>query len=189
MPNSSRHRSVASGAAIAIATIALATACGTPTDDKGRGASPSSGSANATSGQSSSLADVNARDLIGMSGNEVLNRIFIKKYWGVTPMGDGWVRDFGGVRFSTEQLNLVNPLVPEKAEQHQTITGDSRVVTACVTHDASGNSYGLHLGVLPIDLVTDEILDRGRNGEYREIMDRNTSCRSWGPPLPLSRMK
>lgn len=138
--------------------------------------------------QTKVLADVTARDLIGMSGNELQNRLFIEKYW-QTQIGDGRVRNFGGVRFSTERLNLVTVIVPDKAQKYATLVGDAQIVASCVTQNKADDSYGLYLGVLSVDLATEEMIARGKAGEYTEIMDRNTPCRSWGPILPLSAMR
>lgn len=133
------------------------------------------------------IADLPASDLIGMSGNEMLDRVFIDKYRN-TQVGDGRVRDFGGIKFSTERLNLVKSLVPDKADQYEMYTGEYRVVTACVTQNKSDNSFGLYLGTLPQKFASDSLIEAGRAGDHRDIMDRNTPCHSWGPPLPLSQM-
>ncbi|UQE75306.1 hypothetical protein MYK68_01305 [Gordonia sp. PP30] len=135
-----------------------------------------------------SLDDLPPRELVGLTANTANKRMFTDKYRG-TQVGDGRVRNFGDIAFSTEQLNLTKPLVPDRGTEFTDYTGDYRIVAACTTRNAADGSYALYVGILPKEIATDELIAKGRAGEWTPVMDRNTPCSGWGPTLPLSGMK
>ena len=135
-----------------------------------------------------SLPDLEPWELVGLDANGVDHRIFTEKC-SQTPRGDGWVHDFGGVRFSNTIIDFTKPLFPERLDLHESFIGDFRVVSACTALDEDDDTYSLFVGVVPIEIADDRLVDRGRSGEFDEVMNRNSECEPWGPVLPLSRMK
>lgn len=174
---------------VVVGAVAALTACGDVAGTVGPPSTPRlapdvpDGSVYATS-----LDDLPPRELVGLTANQANKRMFTDKYqW--TQLGDGRVRSFGDVAFSTEQINLTKPLVPARGADFLEYTGDYRVVAACTTQNVADGSYALYLGILPTEIATDDLVAKGRAGEWIPVMDRNTSCSGWGPTLPLSGMK
>ena len=138
-------------------------------------------------GYQDQLLDLDPRELIGLTANQYNKRIFTAKYF-ETPVGDGHVNSFGGVRFGNELYNFVTPVLPDRAAEFGDFHGDFRIIAACTEYVEEEEAYRIYVGVLPPELATDELVQKGRRGEFDPIMERNTNCRPWGPVVPLSRV-
>ncbi len=185
MPNNRTNRLVAASL-VAVAALAAA-GCSDDQPEVSHNTSKAAPEVSAGTTYQSSLPDLQVKDLVGLTANQVNVRIFTERYR-LTQVGDGKVRDFGGVKFATDLLNLTKPLAPTRAREFDSYGGNFTVVAACTTREP-GEAYSLHIGILPPELATESIIGKGKSGDYTHIMDRNTTCQSWGPILPLSRMR
>ncbi len=185
MPNNRTNRLVAASL-ITVAALAAA-GCGDDQPEASHNTSKAAPEVLAGTTYQSRLPDLQAKDLVGLTANQVNMRIFTERHR-LTQVGDGRVRDFGGVKFATDLLNLTKPLVPARAKEFDSYGGNFTVVAACTTREKD-DEYSLHIGIIPPELATESIIGKGKNGDYRSIMERNTTCKSWGPTLPLSGMR
>lgn len=133
--------------------------------------------------------DIDPIDLVGIDANALNNMLFAPGQRS-TSFGDENMHDIGnGVKVATGGLNFSRRINPARGDEFANYTGNFRILTACSQFDESEGGYYLYVGTLPPDLATDEVLARGRAGEYNKILQEGTGCRPWGPTIPVSKAR
>ena len=131
--------------------------------------------------------DIDPIALVGIDANELNSKLFAPSQL-ETSFGDGNLRDLGnGVLVATEGLNFSRRVNPDRGDEFSSYTGDFKILTACSRFDEDDEGYYLYVGFLPPELATDEVIARGKAGEFNDILQERTGCEAWGPTIPVSR--
>lgn len=130
--------------------------------------------------------DINPLELVGLDANELNNKLFSPAQ-ADTSFGDGNLRDLGnGIRVATEGLNFSRRVDPERGDEFSSYTGNFTILTACSRFDTDEQGYYLYVGFVPPELATDEVISRGKAGEFNGILQEQAGCEAWGPIIPVS---
>lgn len=133
--------------------------------------------------------DIDPVDLVGIDADELNNKIFAPDARD-TSFGDENMYDVGnGVRVATGGLNFSRRVNPARGDEFANYTGNFRILTACSRFDEADDGYYLYVGILPPELATDDVLARGRAGEFNQVLQDRTGCRPWGPTIPVSKAR
>lgn len=165
---------------IAIVCTALISGCSQKTE-----APPEVSSVTPTSNFKDHLPDLEAKELIGMTENQIQSRLYTKKYSN-TSSGMSSMNDFGRVRYRHQIVDLTRLVAPEEASKYRDYTAEFTAIAACVRHDERTDSYSIFVGGLPSPLITPAILAQAKHGDFNQYLTEYNGCRAPGPKVPIS---